>query len=333
MEFKTLVYQFIYLATGCLSTILTQYLFYAGAAEKKTYLTVLAQYFAMTLSIFIPINDSSKKAKVSFFAKPAHIKKNIIIISLIDIFANVISTFGMFLIGSGIYQVIHSAIVVFTAILSRVFLNKKFTIQQWLSLIVITSGLSLSAIGGSSNATGVMGTIGISITIFGTICYAVIYVLNERILKDEDGPTATQHSVWVGTCSATITFVYISFFVFPKLDMKKSMMNAPLYPNSPVINIILAYVSLVLSHFLHSYTYFVLLGKRVLLQLVLLTLFVPYLSFSLVLLFTVVMMSVNVSLVQRLLLVSLSLLVFYYIQSSLPKHKKNNSRPKRNKFN
>jgi len=43
----------------------------------------------------------------------------------------------MFLIGSGIYQVIHSAIVVFTAILSRIFLNKKFTIQQWFSLIVI----------------------------------------------------------------------------------------------------------------------------------------------------------------------------------------------------
>jgi len=51
--------------------------------EKKTYLTVLAQYFAMTLSVFIPVNDNSKKAKVSFFAKPAHIKKNIIIVKKI----------------------------------------------------------------------------------------------------------------------------------------------------------------------------------------------------------------------------------------------------------
>jgi len=261
MEFKTLLYQFIYLATGCLSTMITQYLFYAGAAEKKTYLTVLAQYFAMTLSVFIPVKDNSKKPKVPFFSKPTHIKKQIIIISLIDIFANVISTFGMFLIGSGIYQVIHSAIVVFTAILSRIFLKKRFTPQQWLSLLIITSGLSLSAIGRSSNATGVMGTIGISLTIFGTICYAIIYVLNERILKDENGPTATQHSVWVGTCSASITFLYILFFVLPKLDMRTSMMNAPLYKNSPVINIVLAYTSLVLSHFLHSYTYFILLGK------------------------------------------------------------------------
>jgi len=261
MEFKTLVYQFIYLATGCLSTMITQYLFYAGAAEKKTYLTVLAQYFAMTLSVVIPVKEDSKKPKVSFFKKPGHIKKNIIIISLIDIFANVISTFGMFIIGSGIYQVIHSAIVVFTALFSRFFLKKQFTPQQWISLLIITSGLSLSAIGRGSNATGVMGTIGISITIFGTICYAIIYVLNERILKDENGPTPTQHSVWVGTCSATITFLYILFFVFPKLDMKASMMNAPLYKNSPIINIVLAYTSLVLSHFLHSYTYFVLLGK------------------------------------------------------------------------
>jgi len=261
MEFKTLVYQFIYLATGCLSTMITQYLFYAGAAEKKTYLTVLAQYFAMTLSVVIPVKEDSKKKKVSFFAKPGYIKKNIIIISLIDIFANVISTFGMFIIGSGIYQVIHSAIVVFTALFSRFFLKKQFTPQQWISLLIITSGLSLSAIGRGSNASGVMGTIGISITIFGTICYAIIYVLNERILKDENGPTATQHSVWVGTCSATITFLYILFFVLPKLDMKASMMNAPLYKNSPIINIVLAYTSLVLSHFLHSYTYFVLLGK------------------------------------------------------------------------
>ncbi|ORX78522.1 hypothetical protein BCR32DRAFT_295010 [Anaeromyces robustus] len=261
MEIKTLFYQFIYLATGCLSTMITQYLFYAGAAEKKTYLTVLAQYFAMTLSIFIPIKDDSKKAKVSFFSKPMHIKRNIVIISLIDIFANVISTFGMFLIGSGIYQVIHSAIVVFTAILSRTFLKKQFTIQQWISLIVITGGLSLSAIGRGSTATGIMGTIGISVTIFGTICYAIIYVLNERILKDQDGPTPTQHSVWVGTCSTTIIFTYILFFVYPTLDMKKSMMNAPLYRNVPMVNVVLAYVTLVLSHFLHSYTYFVLLGK------------------------------------------------------------------------
>jgi drug/metabolite transporter (DMT)-like permease len=261
MEFKTLVYQFIYLATGCLSTMITQYLFYAGAAEKKTYFTVLAQYFAMTLSVFIPVKDNSKKAKVPFIAKPTHIKYTIIIISLIDIFANIISTYGMFLIGSGIYQVIHSAVVVFTALFSRFFLKKQFTPQQWLSLMIITSGLSLSAIGGNSNATGFMASIGIAITVFGTICYAIIYVLNERILKDENGPTPTQHSVWVGTCSTTIIFSYISLFVFPKLDMKTSMANAPLYKNTPIVNIVLAYISLILSHFLHSYTYFVLLGK------------------------------------------------------------------------
>ena len=51
--------------------------------EKKTYLTVLAQYFAMTLSVFIPVKDDSKKAKVPFFAKPTHIKKNIIIVNII----------------------------------------------------------------------------------------------------------------------------------------------------------------------------------------------------------------------------------------------------------
>jgi len=42
----------------------------------------------------------------------------------------------MFLIGSGIYQVIHSAVVVFTALFSRFFLKKQFTPQQWLSLMV-----------------------------------------------------------------------------------------------------------------------------------------------------------------------------------------------------
>lgn len=167
----------------------------------------------------------------------------------------------MFLIGSGIYQVIYSSVVVFTAILSRIFLKKKLTPKQWMSLIVITSGLSLSAIGKSGGASGIMGTIGIAMTVFGTICYAIVYVLNERLLKDPNGPTPTQHSVWVGTCSATIIFFYILFFVWPTLDMKKSMANAPLYPNSPIFAVVLAYVSLVFSHFLHSYLYFVLLGK------------------------------------------------------------------------
>lgn len=83
MDVKTLLHQLVFLGTGCFSTLITQYLFYAGAAEKKTFITVFAQYFAMTLSVFIPIGSKNPKSKTSFFSKPKHIKRNIIIVNII----------------------------------------------------------------------------------------------------------------------------------------------------------------------------------------------------------------------------------------------------------
>ncbi len=44
-----------------------------------------------------------------------------------------------------IYQVIYSSVVIFTAILSKFFLHKSLYLQQWLSMLLVTSGLVVSA--------------------------------------------------------------------------------------------------------------------------------------------------------------------------------------------
>ncbi len=46
------------------------------------------------------------------------------------------------------FQVIYSSIIVFTALLSRLFLRRYLNFCQWFSIILITIGLAYNAIGG-----------------------------------------------------------------------------------------------------------------------------------------------------------------------------------------
>jgi drug/metabolite transporter (DMT)-like permease len=45
------------------------------------------------------------------------------------------------------FQVIYSSVIVFTALLSRLFLRRYLNLRQWLSILLITIGLAYNAIG------------------------------------------------------------------------------------------------------------------------------------------------------------------------------------------
>jgi len=57
-------------------------------------------------------------------------------ITTFEVLGNVLSTIGLSIIGSGIYQVIHAGVIVFNAIFSKYFLNKTLNIKQWIAVIV-----------------------------------------------------------------------------------------------------------------------------------------------------------------------------------------------------
>ncbi|CAI2181167.1 10176_t:CDS:2 [Funneliformis geosporum] len=73
--------------------------------------------------------------------------KMIIAASFLDVIANFALTIGFFYVGSGMYQVIYSSVVIWCAILSFFLLGRKLSLLQSVSIVGVSVGLALSAFG------------------------------------------------------------------------------------------------------------------------------------------------------------------------------------------
>ncbi|KAJ3116538.1 hypothetical protein HDU96_009426 [Phlyctochytrium bullatum] len=259
--------QLLFLVTGMAGTLGAQWLKYQGAADSISFLTLLAQYLGMFLVVFLPpsksLSPSTAAARTGPFAfilrhvdmvkdqmdalgPVSH--KGVMWVSAFDVFGNMILAAGLFLTGSGLYMVIYSSIIVFTALGNRLLLAKIISPKQWIAVIVITIGLSLTAIGKEANGAHV--GLGIVVSLVGTGVHAMVYILNEHLLSDPSGnmvpATPKAQCVWVGFYSTALTLASIVVVSIPDL-MTMSLFR---------FGVIFMYGLLVLSSMGHAVSYF-----------------------------------------------------------------------------
>ncbi|KXS16297.1 hypothetical protein M427DRAFT_31447 [Gonapodya prolifera JEL478] len=158
----TLTHQTSVLLTGVFSTLKSQWLYNAGAAAFKSLLTVSCTYVGMALAHFVPRRAAEEVERSPTQLTPRPNQK-----TLLDITANALLTIGVFLIGSGLYQVVYSSIVAFTALLSTVQVRwpegmsgktgwsrgvsvkwnpRAVNVWQWVAIAIVTGGLVLPAL-------------------------------------------------------------------------------------------------------------------------------------------------------------------------------------------
>jgi drug/metabolite transporter (DMT)-like permease len=178
-------------------------------------------------------------------------------VAVLEVLGNSTLTVGLFLIGSGVllihslkmYQVIYSSVIVFTAILSSILLRKQLSRLQWVAVIVITLGLSISALS-SSTSKASNPILGFFVCLAGTLFLAGVYTLNEHHLSTANRnyatPTPHQQSFYVGLYSTILILIVILFVSIPSIS------ELPLLRSS----VISGYLSLILASFGHSLAYF-----------------------------------------------------------------------------
>ncbi|RKP02768.1 hypothetical protein CXG81DRAFT_24556 [Caulochytrium protostelioides] len=143
-----LIAQAVFLATGLISTLGTQYLFYLHAADARSLLTVLTTYLGMALVGLLPDPDAPAAAPGDPPPRPARTDHTPVrLVAVLDVLGNTVLTVGLFFIGSGLYQVLYASVIVFTAVMARVGLGKRLAPAQWAAVWVITVGLGVSALG------------------------------------------------------------------------------------------------------------------------------------------------------------------------------------------
>lgn len=98
-----------------------------------------------------------------------------------DSMSSTLMNLGLMFTSASIFQMLRGSMVIFTGIISCIFLNTKYTLNQWLSLLVIFLGITVV---GSSHFTGQEDNtfLGVVLIVSAQIFSASQYVIEEIIL-------------------------------------------------------------------------------------------------------------------------------------------------------
>ncbi|RLN91836.1 hypothetical protein BBJ28_00010814 [Nothophytophthora sp. Chile5] len=178
----------------------------------------------------------------------------------LDFAGCVFSNLGLSMAGSGLYQVVYSSVICWSALMSRFILKKVVTRDEWLGIALVTFGLAFSALGASgSGRNGTLVLMGCFNTLVGAAFYGGNYVTGEFTLQLAERPQPTELCLKIGAACVAIIAVYQSVFVLPEWDALVSQPIAEAHGDST--RILLALVVYTLSQLAHGYTYFLLLGS------------------------------------------------------------------------
>ncbi|KAG0267996.1 hypothetical protein DFQ27_007754 [Actinomortierella ambigua] len=196
----------------------------------------------------------------------------IMAVALMDCVANALVTIGFFYVGSGLYQIIYSSIVIWCAILTRIFLSRRLRKLQWVAIFGVTIGLGISAIGKAQDASpdGVQQSwiersFGSLITMGATFLYACVYVLSDKVMSTtakagENAPAPEKVCALAGTYATFFSGIYLCVHTIPQWHTE---VTALVQSRGGVWSEILVMLPLVtLSSMIHSLNYYVLV-KRV----------------------------------------------------------------------
>ncbi|KAF9349532.1 hypothetical protein BGX26_012182 [Mortierella sp. AD094] len=188
-------------------------------------------------------------------------------VAVMDVIANALVTVGFFYVGSGMYQVIYSSIVIWCAILTRIFLGRKLNGIQWLAIFGVTLGLAISAVGTVQDESPdgpvqswLEKSFGALITLGATFLYACVYVLSDKVLSTfQPKPIPEKVCSMVGGYASLLTLIYLCIHTFP--NWQTEVVDVVEARQGSKIGIFVVYPLVTISSMLHSLNYYVLLSR------------------------------------------------------------------------
>ena len=125
--------------------------------------------------------------------------------------------------GSGIFQVLYSSSLIFTALISFIVNKKKTTLTQTIAIFVIVGGLSITAIPNffSTDKANEKFSMGILLSLGGTFLMSIGYVLDEYLLDNQHRfqMEPNQIALRTGSFSFIVLTTYQIFYIWPKWNV------------------------------------------------------------------------------------------------------------------
>ncbi|RUS13106.1 hypothetical protein BC937DRAFT_86346 [Endogone sp. FLAS-F59071] len=150
------------------------------------------------------IDPDLKTARSKNIETPINHRALIMLASL-DVVANFLVTVGFFYIGSGMYQVIYSSVVIWCAIFSYFFMGRRLTTAQWVAIFGTSAGLTVSTLGSGFKGGSEAG----------------VYVLAGHILTPSPSypvPSPFRLCFWIGFYCLCYSLVWVIGYTLPRRD-------------------------------------------------------------------------------------------------------------------
>ncbi|KAF1328580.1 hypothetical protein FI667_g6744, partial [Globisporangium splendens] len=207
-------------------------------------------------SVEIQETPSSIKVYCSF----SQVQVCVFVSVVLDFAGCIFSNIGLSMAGSGLYQVVYSSVICWSALMSRFILKKQVSKEEWGGIALVTFGLAFSALGGSSGGRdSYMVLMGCFNTLLGAAFYGGNYVAGEYTLKLPERPEPKELCLKLGTACVAVIAVYQCFFVLPHWHELVTMPIAE--ANGSTSGILTALGGYTLSQLAHGITYFMMLGS------------------------------------------------------------------------
>ncbi|KAI8366640.1 uncharacterized protein BYT42DRAFT_587323 [Radiomyces spectabilis] len=287
MRLNVLFHQTSFLLTGLWTTLGTQWLFYKGAANSLSFLTQLSSYMGMILvGLLIPLllrkrqeayqairstlvdmngfelesHDRVHNTGPIVIESPVY-QRSVMKLAMVDIVANSCATLGFSLIGSGMYQVIYSSVVIWCAILTYLFMNRVLSKIQWVAICGTSVGLAISSLENLTtiNASGntKLLAFGTLVTLAATCFYACMYVYSDHILsKETPSPLPARVCFFTGLYTTSFTVLYILLYTWPRIDQMIKIDSS-----TDLRTVVAVYGLLTLANATHAWNYYELIDS------------------------------------------------------------------------
>ncbi|KAL0135958.1 hypothetical protein V8B55DRAFT_1551875 [Mucor lusitanicus] len=292
-------HQVMFLITGLCTTLGTQWLFYHGAATGDSYLAQLAQYLGMVLvGLIIPVLLRNKQkgysrinqeehghdidmVQVNHPTQDEHIPtttisqyeegpiphKSVIKLAVLDVFANFCVTVGFAIVGSGMYQVIYSSVVIWCAILTWLFMKRTLSTMQWIAIFGTSAGLAISSMGNFSSSSAEVDAqsaakttilmFGTLMTLGGTFFYSCVYVYSDYIMSQQKPPPLPARiCFYSGIYTSIISLVWISLYTLPRFDQLIHLKEG-----TTMDSVWFMYLLVIVANASHSWNYYELIDR------------------------------------------------------------------------
>jgi len=243
----TFMWAALYITSGVTQPILMSLAKYAGLANPKCQLYMLFYYLGPASVTFYAIRDkqATHTANRTMIIKAG-------CIATIDVMAQALNYTGASMAGPTIFSIIYSSVTVWTALISRLLLNRLMNLGQWMGVVLVFAGLTITGFNSVDLGPGVLS--GSIFVMVGSAFHACTYVLSEAVMTKGQKLTVPMNCAVQGivACGAFTTWQ----IVYTRQHFQKDILE-PMYDSGTSLSQAALLLSLfAISNLVHALTFF-----------------------------------------------------------------------------